>query len=98
GMSGEILREAADPGTAPARLRALAGLGWGVARVVAQNPQAPPDLLAGLAEAGDEETREGVAGNPNAPIEVLFRLGARYPGRLLGNPLFPLLFLESPDS
>lgn len=43
------------------------------------------------------EIREALAGNPNAPVDVLRALLDEYPDAVLGNPALPLILLERPD-
>jgi hypothetical protein len=63
--------EALDPATPPARLSALAKLGPLHARAVAENPEAPPALLADLSQHPDGEVRSMVARHPRTPPKVL---------------------------
>lgn len=79
------------------RLLALCKASKENARCFARDSQAPPALLAFLAEHPDPICRELVAQNPNTPPKVLFELGARHPRQLLQNPVFSLLLLEDPD-
>ncbi|MEH2213591.1 hypothetical protein [Nostoc sp.] len=44
------------------------------------------------------EVREAVAKNPNAPTEVLLKLGKEFPDAITANPIFNLLLLENPES
>lgn len=62
-------------------------------RQEAENENTSGDRLAELAQISNELARI-VAKNPNAPTEVLWKLGARFPQQLLDNPIFSLLFQE----
>ncbi|NJM00758.1 MAG: hypothetical protein HC924_19235 [Synechococcaceae cyanobacterium SM2_3_2] len=64
------MQEAADESTPAERLRELAGMDSEVARLVAENP--------------------------NAPVDLLFKLASRYPKEFLKNKVLDLLFLEDP--
>ena len=44
-----------------------------LARLAANNPGAPPDLLQQLSHSSNATTRENVAANPNTPTEVLLK-------------------------
>lgn len=59
----------------------------------AQNPQTPPERLRALASRPEAEVRRAVAGNPNTPEEVLWRLAVHFPEAVLSNPLLDLLLL-----
>src|SRR5262249_3884866 len=65
--------------------------------VLAADPSTPPSILESLAESDDAEAPAAVAGHPNTPSPVLFRLGEPSPLALLHNPIFPLLLLENPN-
>lgn len=90
-------QEAANENTSQARLRELAGVSTELARIVAKNPSADPDLLRELGSSADESTRKAVTANPNTPSDVLLKLGAQFPGQLLDNLVFGLLILENPN-
>lgn len=90
-------QEAVNENTSQERLRELAGVSTELARIVAKNPNADPDLLRELGSSSDESTRKGVTANPNTPSDVLLKLGAQFPGQLLDNPVFSLLLLENPN-
>lgn len=66
-------------------------------RLVANNPNTPPDFLEEISNGIDETARKNVAANPNTPTEVLLRLGTVYPEQVLNNPVFSLLLLENPN-
>ncbi len=61
---------------------------------LAADPTTTPSHLKKLANTDDRRIRETIAGNPNAPTELLLQLGAEFPQQLLNNPIFPLLCLE----
>jgi hypothetical protein len=68
----------------------------------ALDPATPPERLRALVRSltnasGAEPCREAVARNPNAPLDVLFAVGASYPRAFLENPALPLLALEKPS-
>ncbi len=92
-MSGAALTEAADPSTAPARLRQIAGLApW------------RDRTLAVHAEATARRVHDAVMRNPSLPLDSLratlldretplrWTLGAWH------NPAVPLLLLSEPDA
>ncbi|MBD2579267.1 HEAT repeat domain-containing protein [Oscillatoria sp. FACHB-1406] len=81
----------------PEHLTELASQSEELARLVAQNPHAPSELLEKLSQSKDRLTREAVTGNPNTATEVLFELGKEFPEQLLENPAFPLLSLKHPN-
>jgi hypothetical protein len=89
--------EAALETTSPERLKALARQSIMLARIVAENPVAPAELLKVLATRSDEEIQKAVTANPNTFIEELMTLGAEFPKQLLENPIFDLLLLENPN-
>lgn len=92
-----LLLEASDINTPPERLEKLAHKTIELARVVAKNPSAPPDLLEDLFyHQEDEELHQNIVSNPNTPIDALLELGAEFPRELVNNPVFPLLLLENP--
>jgi hypothetical protein len=66
-----------------------------LARIIAADCDAPPELLQELGNNPDVITRRCVASNPNTPTTTLFELGAEFPEELLNNPVFGLLVLEN---
>ncbi len=90
-------QEAASENTSQVRLEELARTSTELARIVAKNYSAAPELLQELGSSSDDTTRKGVASNPNTSTDVLLKLGAQFPGQLLENPVFPLLLLENPN-
>jgi hypothetical protein len=93
----ELRQEAASEDTSPQRLEELSKINIELARVVAQNANAAPDLLQYFSRSLDNIIRKNVAGNPNTPTEMLLELGAEFPQKLLDNPVFSLLLLENPN-
>ncbi|MEB3217286.1 MAG: HEAT repeat domain-containing protein [Nostocales cyanobacterium 94392] len=91
----QLRQEAASEKTSPLRLEELAKIDIELTRIVAKNANTAPDLLLDLGTNSDKIIRENVAGNPNAPTEILFKLGAEFPQQLLENPVFSLLLLEN---
>jgi hypothetical protein len=90
--------KAASADTDPQQLATLARSEHVAARrVVAKNERTPPEVLDGLSHDSDKATRQAVAGNPNAPANALIRLGAQFPGQLLGNPALDALVIENPN-
>lgn len=92
-----LLQEAECENTPQARLKELAKINVELARVVAKNPSAAPELLQKLGNSEDKETRQNVAQNPNAPTDLLFKLGIEFPQELFDNPVLSLLLLENPN-
>lgn len=64
--------------------------------LLAQDENTDPEILRELAQAPDREIRQLIAANPNAPSDVLLKLGVDFPAELLANPVFSLLYLENP--
>jgi hypothetical protein len=95
--SATLEAEAGNENTSPQRLVELAGISPELARRVAQNPNAPSELLQKLSQHSDRFTRQNVTANPNTPIEILLELAASFPEVFLENPILPLLQLEKPD-
>jgi hypothetical protein len=89
--------EAMDENTLEERLQKLASYTVELARLVASNTIAPPELLEKLSRRRDIVIRQNVASNPNTSTEVLFKLGKKFPEQFLKNPIFPLLLLENPN-
>ncbi len=88
---------AANENTSQDQLQELAKSSIYLARLVARNAIASSDILQDLASSADAATREGVATNPNTPVNILLKLGADFPKLLLDNPVFSLLLLENPN-
>ncbi|BAY13823.1 hypothetical protein [Calothrix sp. NIES-2098] len=68
-----------------------------LAIAAAKDIHTTPELLTELAGHEDLQVRQAVAGNPNAPIDVLFQLAGEFPQEFLENPILPLLQLENPE-
>ena len=62
-----FVQEAASENTPPERLRELANMSIKLARVVAQNPSANPDVLQSLQSHPDSIVRQNLVMNPNTP-------------------------------
>ncbi len=63
----------------------------------ALDPTTPAETLLSWSERPFLGLRRYVAQNPNTPTEALWKLALCYPEEVLTNPVFPLLWLESPD-
>jgi hypothetical protein len=92
-----FVQEAASENTPPERLRELASMGIKLARVVAQNPSANPDILQSLQSHPDSIVRQNLVMNPNTPPSLLKVIGRQLPRHLFQNPAIDLLLLETPD-
>lgn len=88
--------EAASEQTSSNRLCELASMSTALARIVAKNPNATPELLKNLSVTLDIKTRLYVTANPSTPADVLLKLGNSFPEQLLRNPVFSFLLLEHP--
>lgn len=66
-------------------------------RIIAQHPNASPELLARLALSPDTATRRKVAMHPQTPKDVLLCLAPSFPGEFFLNPVFDLLLMEDPN-
>jgi hypothetical protein len=87
--------EAANETTSSTRLQELARQSDLLAQIVAENHAAPAELLRELSSSGNKNIRSAVTSNPNTPVDLLLRLGAEFPEKLLENPVFdPLKLLE----
>jgi hypothetical protein len=93
----QIHQEATNEKTPPDRLSELAKINSAVAGLVANNPNATPEILTELADREEDFIRKNVAANPNTPTEVLWKLGEEFPQEVLENAVFPLLLLENPN-
>ncbi|MER3482561.1 MAG: hypothetical protein C4332_04820, partial [Meiothermus sp.] len=56
-----------------------------------------PEQLRRLASHPSPEVRRRVAGNPNTPEDVLYRLALHFPEQFLENPVLDLLLLVNPN-
>lgn len=63
----------------------------------ASDPTTLPFRLERLASSGSQEIKHAVAGNPNTPSTVLWRLAVRDPNAVLGNSVLDFLILENPN-
>ena len=90
-------QQAANLHTPPEQLRNLAKESIELARIVAKNPSADPELLQELAVSPDLAICKGVAANPNTPANVLFNLAIGFPKQLLANPVFPQIIQQNPN-
>ena len=77
-ISVNLKQEAVNEQTSPKRLKFLASLNEELARLVAKNHSANSELLKVLASSKDFVVCAGVAGNPNAPPNVLKILKGKY--------------------
>jgi hypothetical protein len=64
---------------------------------LATNPKTDPGILRELSKNDDRAIRQAVAGNPNAPIDLLWELAEDFPQEVTANPILELLALEDPD-
>ncbi|MBW4600863.1 MAG: hypothetical protein KME29_15005 [Calothrix sp. FI2-JRJ7] len=87
-MSGEVSFE---------RLQELSQKNLDLARLIAENPACPPELLEIMARRKDNIILANVTANPNTPTEILCNLGKRFPLQFLKNPILSLLVLENPN-
>jgi hypothetical protein len=88
--------EAQSESTSLDRLRELAQ-DPKLAKLVAGNYMAPPDLLEELSHTSDKPLLKALVSNPNTPTEVLLKLGSLFPEQLLDNPVFDILLIENPN-
>ncbi|MBE9144642.1 variant leucine-rich repeat-containing protein [Planktothrix mougeotii] len=86
-----LQHEAANPTTSGERLVELAQQNIELARLVANNSNAPPEVLKALGMSVDVATRHLVATNPNTPGETLIELLNEFPKPILSNPQFSIL-------
>ena len=90
-------QQAADENTLPETLNILAKENTKLARIVAKNPNADPELLRDLASSEDDLTRAGVTTNPNTPKDILLTLAYEFPQEFLANSVINLFLLEQPN-
>jgi hypothetical protein len=81
-------RMAWHPQTPPNILRELIAKDRSHAQAIAQNPNAPRDVLLELSKDNNQLTRQYVAENPGTPLDILLTLTN---GSALKNPNFPPL-------
>jgi pentose-5-phosphate-3-epimerase len=89
--------EAKSPDTPADRLQELAEQSTAMARLVARNESAMPELLEQLSHHSDATVRKWVCAHANTPPEVLGRLGGQFPQQLLDNPALDFMILENPN-
>lgn len=87
--------EAASQETPPERLEELSQQEE-LRVVIAANAATPASVLKRLGREGESRVRQAVVGNPNAPLETLYRLACEFPREFLANPLLPLLEITNP--
>lgn len=92
-----LVKEVLNENTTGERLQELAQKSMELARLVADNPVTPKELLKNMARRKDKTILANLTANPNTPTEVLFKLGKRFPEHFLKNPIFSLLLLENPN-
>lgn len=92
-----LVKEVTSDNVSFERLQELSQHNIDLARVIADNPASPPELLRTMARRRDKALLENVTANPNTPTEVLFKLGKRFPEQFLKNPILSLLLLENPN-
>ncbi|VEP18345.1 conserved hypothetical protein [Hyella patelloides LEGE 07179] len=88
-----LIAEAKRETTSQKRLKELASIDDNLARIVAQNIAASPELLSDLATRESKTVRKAVTSNPNTPKKILFILGVYFPQELLNNPIFDFSLL-----
>ncbi len=96
-MCQSLEQQAADENTLVEHLEVIVKQSTELARLVARNPSASPELLQELASNNDKAIRQGVTTNPNTPTNVLILLAKEFPQEFLANPVFSLLLLENPN-
>lgn len=92
-----LQQEAANPGTSCERLVQLSQRSTELSRLVANNSNAPTEVLKALGMSADLTTRHLVATNPNTPQETLIELLNEFPKPVLSNPQFRVLCLNYPQ-
>jgi hypothetical protein len=66
-------------------------------RQFSRDPTSDHQTLLKLHRSSDRLTRQNVAGNPNTPIEAIWRLAKEFPYQVIENPVFPLITLGNPQ-
>ncbi|VXD17096.1 conserved hypothetical protein [Planktothrix serta PCC 8927] len=92
-----LQQEAANSTTSSERLVELAQKSIELARLVANNSNAPTEVLKTLGRSADVATRNLVATNPNTPGETLIKLLNEFPKPVLSNPQFSVLCSNYPQ-
>jgi hypothetical protein len=67
-----------------------------LARKAAAKPETKPKALESLSELKDPQVNAAILQNPNTPLELLLKLGAKRPRLFWKNPIVPLLLLSDP--
>ncbi len=92
-----LQQEAANPATSCERLVQLSQRSTELSRLVANNSNAPSEVLKTLGMSADLTTRHLVATNRNTPKETLIELLNEFPKSVLSNPQFRVLCLNYPQ-
>jgi hypothetical protein len=66
-------------------------------RQLSKDPMSDHQILLKLHHNSDQITRQNIAGNPNTPIEVIWKLAKEFPYQVIENPVFPLITLGNPQ-
>jgi hypothetical protein len=66
-------------------------------RQFSRDPTSDRQTLLKLHRSSDRITRQNVAGNPNTPIEAIWKLAKEFPYQVIENPVFPLITLGNPQ-
>jgi hypothetical protein len=66
-------------------------------RDLSKDPTTDQQKLLKLQQSYDGITRQNVAGNPNTPIEAIWKLAKEFPYQVIENPVFPLITLGNPQ-
>jgi hypothetical protein len=61
---------------------------------IAANPETDPKILQQLSISRTKSIVESVAGNPNTPVHVLWKLVKNFPYQVVNNAMFDLVVLE----
>jgi hypothetical protein len=66
-------------------------------RHFSKDPTSDHQVLVKLHRSSDRITRQNIAGNPNTPIEVIWKLLKEFTYQVIENPVFPLITLGNPQ-
>jgi hypothetical protein len=66
-------------------------------RRFSKDPTSDHQILLKLQRSFDRITRQNIAGNPNTPIEAIWKLAKEFPYQVIENPVFPLITLGNPQ-
>jgi hypothetical protein len=80
-----------------AAYKVIANIFFKEKRRLAADPTTAPEMLRALSKSFDSVMHKAIAGNPNTPIDILWKLIEDFPHEVVNNPVFPLIALESPD-